>query len=895
MIATMNTPSYEAKARQCQAEGKWAESLIQCQQAVEANPQDSKIYSLMGDILLNLQRWEESAEAYQKSLSIETRFDWAWHNLAFVLGQLDRWDEVHECHQKLSEIKPDFWQINGDMPMVKEQLAYYLDYLEAKEIGIDYRRGKIYRKNSREIESILKVSNRTYLVLVESDWSNQTDASVFSGSHQIEQPTTWTIEIANKSLLATLLTLDNTALIASIELVVVNKEAREKNVYKQTSGTKLTEDIKSLLSALSTDAQQIFFQHLSQHQIEHCDLSAISIHHYLYKKIYAQLFKESNIDLVLDYGCWLTPNVVYVEASVQKNWILGWSEVAVSSAKFFRVAQSYSFQIGDKKLASIIIFSEDVYIKQFQQYSFAFLEKDRQISLSDTVQSKSYNLEFIQHLNDKPEDQRYMIREALNYALIMKSHSRCRQQAIALVNKLQQYVLVVDRSPLNPELPFQIFFDRVIPIGHDGFFVVGWLHDPYKSLERIEVIPDLGFRFNISPEAIYRFERPDIKQHLDKNKYGNFSAKSGFCAYAKTDEFIRSKLANFASLHGVRFSIKLNSGISIEIVPKIKFCDDFTARSIVAQTVGPNQLTESMLSNCISPAIAKLQALCIEKVSIEEVVSIGALPNRPLVSIVIPIYERYDFQKVQIALFTNDPFLKEHCEVIYVLDSPWQKFDFSTFMQQHCKLYEFPVKVVFMERNSGYSSANNAGAQQAEGKYIVLMNSDVFPREKGWARKMMEFYQSSDKIGTVGGKLSYEDGSLQHAGMFFGKTTYPFWQNLHYFKGFPNSYAPAQSTRSVPAVTGACLMISRQLYRAVGGLSTEYVIGDFEDSDLCLKCLEKGYENWYYPEAEFYHLERQSVPLNDTYSQGLAWHHNARLHTQKWDVLISKVMAAHSI
>ena len=85
-------------------------------------------------------------------------------------------------------------------------------------------------------------------------------------------------------------------------------------------------------------------------------------------------------------------------------------------------------------------------------------------------------------------------------------------------------------------------------------------------------------------------------------------------------------------------------------------------------------------------------------------------------------------------------------------------------------------------------------------------------------------------------------------------------------------------------------MISKKLYAQVGGLTTDYIIGDFEDSDLCLKCQELGYESWYFADATLYHLERQSVPLNTVYSGSLAWQLNARLHDQRWGTHISQLM-----
>ncbi len=62
----------------------------------------------------------------------------------------------------------------------------------------------------------------------------------------------------------------------------------------------------------------------------------------------------------------------------------------------------------------------------------------------------------------------------------------------------------------------------------------------------------------------------------------------------------------------------------------------------------------------------------------------------------------------------------------------------------------------------------------------------------------------------------------------------------------------------------------RALYEAVGGFTEDYVIGDYEDSDLCLKVRAKGLAVRYVPEAELYHLERRSMRVSPDHGRGTA-------------------------
>src|SRR5262249_12963633 len=144
-------------------------------------------------------------------------------------------------------------------------------------------------------------------------------------------------------------------------------------------------------------------------------------------------------------------------------------------------------------------------------------------------------------------------------------------------------------------------------------------------------------------------------------------------------------------------------------------------------------------------------------------------------------------------------------------------------------------------------------------------------------------------------RLLFEDGSIQHAGMSFRASTAVAgcWENDHPGKGLPAAFDPHPGIAAVPAVTAACLILDRALFRELGGMSEEYVIGDFEDSDLCLRVQEQGWNICYTPEIELFHLERQSMKL---IGEGeAAWRQSLTLynmwkHSRRWGPLIPKVL-----
>jgi hypothetical protein len=88
------------------------------------------------------------------------------------------------------------------------------------------------------------------------------------------------------------------------------------------------------------------------------------------------------------------------------------------------------------------------------------------------------------------------------------------------------------------------------------------------------------------------------------------------------------------------------------------------------------------------------------------------------------------------------------------------------------------------------------------------------------------------------------------------------------------------------------MMIESELYQRFGGLRGVYVQGDYEDSDLCLRLIEAGYENWYLPDVELYHLEGQSYALA---ARQLNGQYNTWLHTRLWKERIAAVMTRYTV
>lgn len=276
--------------------------------------------------------------------------------------------------------------------------------------------------------------------------------------------------------------------------------------------------------------------------------------------------------------------------------------------------------------------------------------------------------------------------------------------------------------------------------------------------------------------------------------------------------------------------------------------------------------------------------------------TLGTQPKNPLVSIIIPLYGRYDFVDYQLAGFRADSWLLEHCEIIYVLDDPEIVAGFSAKAPHIHQLYGVPFQWLWGQTNRGFSGANNLGTAKARAEILLFLNSDVFPCAPGWARQLYDGTNASVMTGAVGARLLRVDGSLQHAGIRFRYAgELGVWINDHPYAGCSPTLDPHKQAVAMPAVTGACLAIRKQHLAAVGGWDSNYLIGDFEDSDLCMQLRAQGLQILYEPKACLTHLERQSYCLwgDGDFRQRVTLS-NAVRQGKKWDSQISQLQGGQA-
>jgi O-antigen biosynthesis protein len=154
-----------------------------------------------------------------------------------------------------------------------------------------------------------------------------------------------------------------------------------------------------------------------------------------------------------------------------------------------------------------------------------------------------------------------------------------------------------------------------------------------------------------------------------------------------------------------------------------------------------------------------------------------------------------------------------------------------------------------------FSAKINQGVVHSDGKHLLLLNDDIEVATANWIERMVMYCEQAG-VATVGGRLLWEDGRLQHVGVGFdsGLPGHTYRGFAGDFKGYANTVLIA---RDCLAVTAACLMTRRDVFENLGGLSTT-LPRSFNDVDYCLKAHTAGLRNVYDPDLVMYHFESSS-------------------------------------
>jgi ADP-heptose:LPS heptosyltransferase/GT2 family glycosyltransferase len=188
---------------------------------------------------------------------------------------------------------------------------------------------------------------------------------------------------------------------------------------------------------------------------------------------------------------------------------------------------------------------------------------------------------------------------------------------------------------------------------------------------------------------------------------------------------------------------------------------------------------------------------------------------------------------------------------------PGQNLHWKRWLRKHAdQVIELPEKF-------NWSRFNNIGAAAAGGDFLLFLNDDIEIIQPDWLRVLVSHAQRPE-IGVVGPQLLYPDGKVQQAGMFL---TARGCRHAFRFAAAdePGPFGMALSERNMLVVTGACMLVRRDAFDAVGGFNEIHSVVN-NDVDYCLRARRAGQGVLFTPHARLIHHELASrASLADDY------------------------------
>lgn len=183
--------------------------------------------------------------------------------------------------------------------------------------------------------------------------------------------------------------------------------------------------------------------------------------------------------------------------------------------------------------------------------------------------------------------------------------------------------------------------------------------------------------------------------------------------------------------------------------------------------------------------------------------------------------------------------------------------------------------VIREECNRGFAAGVNRGAARARGRFFVLANPDI-----SWSgdifTPLMKILEAHPRAAAVAPRLVFPDGRAQasirqfpdHGNIWFSRRS-PIagWPGVRHLQSRYTLADPPQPT-AIPAVAATCLLVRASAFRAVGGMDAGYFLY-VEDTDLCRRWADAGWEVWVHPGVTVSHRWTSAGGL----SRVLARHH----------------------
>lgn len=183
---------------------------------------------------------------------------------------------------------------------------------------------------------------------------------------------------------------------------------------------------------------------------------------------------------------------------------------------------------------------------------------------------------------------------------------------------------------------------------------------------------------------------------------------------------------------------------------------------------------------------------------------------------------------------------------------------------------EFPLKLLKLKENYGFSKANNLAAQEAVGRYVLYLNSDVIIQNIDFS-ELISFMDAYPHVGALTVRVELSNDTIDLASHRGFPT---LWRSLCYFSGLEKIFGSIpllnkifggyhllhenfDKVHAIDSPSGAFFFTRKKLLEELGGFDeTFFMYG--EDIDLAYRIKQYGYSIEFNPDFSVLHLKYSS-------------------------------------
>ncbi len=417
-------------------------------------------------------------------------------------------------------------------------------------------------------------------------------------------------------------------------------------------------------------------------------------------------------------------------------------------------------------------------------------------------------------------------------------------------------------------------------VSESGFCLfVGWLGDEGCDPPRFKLIGG-EFSVELPVTAMLRHARKDVEEGFKGGAYDY-----GFIAFGRSPSkslLKQSLLFQVTSVAGT-FQTK----ITPELVSNKRLIDTLLHMVATVEAHGGKEIAlYPFLTGAAGASLVELFRTYVTS-SVSSPYIERFRPRKVSHSFITVLFGSTEPIKLQPMLFNAEQI--DFGEWIYVCNSPEDAEALLSYAHLVSDLYDVMITVIVMGDNAGFGAANNVAIENAAGARIFLINPDVhvLPVYASNLRRVLTEGDLGKRL--WGGLLFYNEHILMHSGMYIAGDTFvrrnslnrtdgassspPYCRLLrveHFDKSVPFDDREWEKPKTVPAVSGALMAFEKSWFEKIGGFSTQYVYGHYEDADLSLRWAENIGPVAVHPQIRLIHLEGQGSKVRGQEFRGAA-------------------------